>query len=251
MPLADPSGAAPKAAGALHKKGLSETWQGATRSEIRRKPKRVVQSMVPFQCLVVGVAGGTGSGKTTVARELAEALPEGRANIIEYDSYYRDQGALNDEARESINYDHPEALESELLAEHVKTLRRGAPAEIPVYDFVQHTRSGETRSLQPCPVLIVEGIMALAVPCIRELFDIKIFVDTDADLRVFRRIRRDIEQRGRSFTSVREQYYEFVRPMHMEFVEPSKRWADLIVPEGGSNRVALEVLVARLQRDLS
>jgi uridine kinase len=207
--------------------------------------------MVPFQCLVVGVAGGTGSGKTTVARELAEALPDGRANIIEYDSYYRDQTGLDDEARSAINYDHPDALESELLVKHIQTLRSGEPADIPVYDFVRHTRSEESRKLAPCPVLIVEGIMALAVPKIRELFDIKIFVDTDADLRVFRRIRRDIEQRGRSFSSVREQYYEFVRPMHMEFVEPSKRWADLIVPEGGSNRVALEVLVARLQRDLS
>lgn len=201
-------------------------------------------------CLVVGIAGGTGSGKTTVAQELAEALPLGRANIIEYDAYYRAQGELDDEARAAINYDHPDALESELLAEHIRTLRAMKPADIPVYDFVKHNRSGEVRSLQPCPVLIVEGIMALAVPCIRELFDIKIFVDTDADLRVFRRIRRDIEQRGRSFSSVREQYYETVRPMHMEFVEPSKRWADLIVPEGGSNRVALEVLVARLQRDL-
>ena len=185
-----------------------------------------------------------------MALELAEALPAGRANIIEYDSYYRAQGELDDEARAAINYDHPDALESELLAEHIRTLRSMEPADIPVYDFVNHNRSGEVRSLQPCPVLIVEGIMALAVPCIRELFDIKIFVDTDADLRVFRRIRRDIEQRGRSFSSVREQYYETVRPMHMEFVEPSKRWADLIVPEGGSNRVALEVLVARLQRDL-
>ncbi len=206
--------------------------------------------MPPFQCLVVGVAGGTGSGKTTVARELADALPEGRAHIIEYDAYYREQSNVSDEERAATNYDHPNALESELLAKHVKALRSGQSADIPVYDFVTHNRSAETRHLEPRPVLVVEGIMALAVPCIRELFDIKIFVDTDADLRVFRRIRRDIEQRGRSFNSVREQYYNTVRPMHMEFVEPSKRFADLIVPEGGSNRVALEVLVARLSRDL-
>ncbi len=206
--------------------------------------------MPPFQCLVVGVAGGTGSGKTTVARELADALPEGRAHILEYDAYYREQTNVSDEERAATNYDHPNALESELLAEHVKALRTGNAADIPVYDFVTHNRSKETRHLEPRPVLVVEGIMALAVPCIRELFDIKIFVDTDSDLRVFRRIRRDIEQRGRSFNSVREQYYNTVRPMHMEFVEPSKRFADLIVPEGGSNRVALEVLVARLSRDL-
>jgi len=206
--------------------------------------------MASFQCLVVGIAGGTGSGKTTVARELAQALPEGRAHILEYDAYYKKQSHLSDEQRSEINYDHPDALDSALLAEHVELLRVGAAAEIPVYDFVSHDRSPNTRSLEPRPVLIVEGIMALAVPCIRELFDIKIFVDTDADLRVFRRIRRDIEQRGRSFNSVREQYYSTVRPMHMEFVEPSKRFADLIVPEGGSNQVALEVLVARLQRDL-
>ena len=201
--------------------------------------------------LVVGVAGGTGSGKTTVARQLAEALPEGRVNIIEYDSYYRDQTHLSSEEREAINYDHPEALESELLAQHIGSLKRGEPADIPVYDFVKHTRSDEKRALAAKPVLIVEGIMTLAVPMIRELLDIKIFVDTDSDLRVFRRIRRDMEQRGRSFQSVREQYYETVRPMHLEYVEPSKRWADLIVPEGGSNRVALQVLVARLQQDLA
>ncbi len=207
--------------------------------------------MAPFQCLVVGIAGGTGSGKTTVARELDEALPDGRCHIVEYDSYYKDQSHLSDEDRAALNYDHPDALETDLLVKHIQELRTGKPADIPIYDFVKHTRKVECRTLDPRPVLIVEGIMALAVPRVRELFDIKIFVDTDADLRVFRRIRRDIEQRGRSFNSVRHQYYEYVRPMHTEFVEPSKRWADLIVPEGGSNRVALEVLVARLQRDLS
>ena len=150
--------------------------------------------MPPFQCLVVGVAGGTGSGKTTVARELAEALPEGRAHILEYDAYYREQSLLTDEQRAEINYDHPDALESELLAAQVQKLRTGEAADIPVYDFVLHNRAKHTRHLEPRPVIIVEGIMALAVPSIRELLDIKIFVDTDADLRVFRRIRRDIEQ---------------------------------------------------------
>lgn len=199
--------------------------------------------------LIVGVAGGTGSGKTTVARRLAEALP-GRCEHLEYDAYYRDQRHLPADERAAINYDHPDALESELLAEHLRRLKAGEVVEAPIYDFVTHTRAPETRRVEPHPVIIVEGIMTLAVALIRAELDIKIFVDTDADIRVFRRIRRDLEQRGRSFHSVREQYYRSVRPMHMEFVEPSKRWADLIVPEGGSNDVAVEVLVARLQRDL-
>ena len=203
-----------------------------------------------FSCLVVGVAGGTGSGKTTVAQKLIEALPIGRANIIKYDSYYRDQSSLPKEMRAQTNYDHPNALESELLVSHIEALRSGRSAEVPVYDFITHNRLENTLHLEPCPVLIVEGIMALAVPSIREMMDIKIFVDTDADLRVIRRIRRDIEKRGRTFNSVRQQYYDSVRPMHTEFVEPSKKWADLIVPEGGQNTVALEVIVARLKQDV-
>jgi uridine kinase len=196
--------------------------------------------------LVIGVAGGTGSGKTTVARKLVEALPPGTSCIIEYDSYYREGGGLSDEERASVNYDHPDALDSELLAEHLRDLRSGQTIDVPIYDFVNNARRPERRSVQPTAVVIVEGILTFVAPAVREQLDIKIFVDTDPDIRVFRRIRRDLEERGRSFASVREQYYKNVRPMHTQFVEPSKRWADLIIPEGGDNRVALEILVARL-----
>lgn len=196
--------------------------------------------------LVIGVAGGTGSGKTTVARKLVDALPPGSATIVEYDAYYRDQGGLSLEQRAEVNFDHPDALESELLAAHLRELRAGHVIEVPIYDFVTHTRRTQTRRVPPTAVVIVEGILTLVAPAVREQLDIKIFVDTDADIRVFRRIRRDLEERGRTFASVREQYYRSVRPMHNQFVEPSKRWADLIIPEGGDNRVALEILVARL-----
>ena len=196
--------------------------------------------------LFIGVAGGTGSGKTTVARKLAEALPSGSATVIEYDSYYRDRSDLAPAERAELNYDHPDALESELLAEHLRLLRAGQPVEVPIYDFRTHMRARETRRVVPPAVILVEGILTFVSPSVREQLDIKIFVDTDPDIRVFRRIRRDLEERGRSFASVREQYYRTVRPMHHEFVEPSKRWADLIIPEGGDNTVALEILVARL-----
>ena len=198
--------------------------------------------------LIIGVAGGTGSGKTTVARKLVEALPTGLATVIEYDSYYRDRGDLTPDQRAAVNYDHPDALESELLARHLASLRAGEVVEVPIYDFRAHTRSRETRRVAPTAVVVVEGILTLALPVVREQLDIKIFVDTDPDIRVFRRIRRDLEDRGRTFASVREQYYRSVRPMHNQFVEPSKRWADLIIPEGGDNHVALEILVARLMQ---
>lgn len=196
--------------------------------------------------LVIGIAGGTGSGKTTVAQRLAEALPAGSCIRIEHDAYYRDRSDLTDEQRATINYDHPDALESDLLARHLAKLRAGEPAELPIYDFVTHTRRPETRHADPAKVIIVEGILVFVEPDIRAQMDIKVFVDTDADIRVFRRIRRDLEQRGRSFASVREQYYQTVRPMHLEFVEPSKRWADLIMPEGGDNLVALDIVLSRL-----
>ena len=198
--------------------------------------------------LVVGIAGGTGSGKTTVAHKLAAALPVDRCVTIEHDAYYRDQAHLTFDERATINYDHPSSLESSLLAEHLQALRAGKTVEIPVYDFATHTRRRETRTVIPARVIIVEGILVFVEASLREQLDIKLFVDTDADIRLMRRIRRDLEQRGRTFQSVRDQYYATVRPMHLEFVEPSKRWADLILPEGGDNRVALELLLGQIGR---
>jgi len=203
--------------------------------------------MAAARPLVVGIAGGTGSGKTTVAHKLAASMP-GRCVTIEHDAYYRDQAHLSFEDRTTINYDHPASLESSLLAEHLRELRAGRAVDIPIYDFATHTRRAETRHLEPARVIIVEGILVFTEATLRELMDIKIFVDTDADIRLIRRIRRDLEQRGRTFQSVRDQYYATVRPMHIEHVEPSKRWADLIVPEGGDNRVALDVLLGQLGR---
>ncbi len=200
------------------------------------------------QRLVVGIAGGTGSGKTTVAHKLAAAMPPGRCITLEHDAYYRDQSHLSVEERAHINFDHPAALESSLLAHHLSELRAGRSVEIPIYDFSTHTRTAKTRRVSPARVIIVEGILVFTEPALRDQMDIKIFVDTDADIRLIRRIRRDLEQRGRSFSSVRDQYYTTVRPMHLEHVEPSKRWADLIVPEGGDNKVALDVLLGRLWR---
>jgi len=203
--------------------------------------------MAAARPLVVGIAGGTGSGKTTVAHKLAASMP-GRCVTIEHDAYYRDQAHLSFEDRTTINYDHPASLESTLLAEHLRELRAGRAVDLPIYDFATHTRRTETRHLEPARVIIVEGILVFTEAALRELMDIKIFVDTDADIRLIRRIRRDLEQRGRTFQSVRDQYYATVRPMHIEHVEPSKRWADLIVPEGGDNRVALDVLLGQLGR---
>ncbi len=197
--------------------------------------------------LVVGIAGGTGSGKTTVARKLAASMP-GRCVTIEHDSYYFDQTHLPLEERARTNYDHPSSLETALLAMHLRDLRAGRAVDVPIYDFATHCRRAETRKVEPARVIVVEGILVFTDAALRDLMDIKIFVDTDADIRLIRRIRRDLEQRGRSFQSVRDQYYATVRPMHLEHVEPSKRWADLIVPEGGDNRVALDVLLGQLGR---
>ncbi len=197
--------------------------------------------------LVLGVAGGTGSGKTTVARKIAEAMPLGSVSSIEHDAYYRDFRHLSPEERAAINFDHPDSLETSLLIDHLRRLRAWEPVEIPLYDFKTHSRLPETRRIEPTPLIVVEGILVFVEEALRELLDIRVFIDTDADIRVFRRIRRDIEQRGRTFESVREQYYRTVRPMHLQFVEPSKRWAHLILPEGGDNAVALDLILARLR----
>ncbi|MCA9671858.1 MAG: uridine kinase [Myxococcales bacterium] len=202
--------------------------------------------VAPAPQMVIGIAGGTGSGKTTVARNLARALPEGSCVTIEHDAYYHDRSDVSSEERGQLNFDHPAALDSDLLVQHILRLRSGGVAEVPIYDFKTHRRLVQKRIVAPAPLVIVEGILVLAHAPLRELLDLKIFVDTDADIRIMRRVRRDIEERGRTFASVREQYYRTVRPMHLEFVEPSKRWADLVIPEGGANRVALDTIVGKL-----
>jgi len=198
--------------------------------------------------LLVGVAGGSGSGKSTIARSLVEALPTHHVTAIEHDSYYKDVSHLAYEERARINFDHPESLDNELFCEHLDALRAGRSVEKPRYDFATHTRTAQTDRLDPSPIIVVEGILVLALPAIRDRLDVKLYVDTDADIRLMRRIRRDLEQRGRTFAQVRQQYYESVRPMHIAFVEPSKRFADIIIPEGGQNRVAREMILAMLQK---
>ena len=198
--------------------------------------------------LVIGIAGGTGSGKTTVAAAIAAAIPAGRCAVIDHDAYYLDQSALPPAERDLVNYDHPSSLESTLLARHLAELRAGRAVDVPIFDFATHTRRPDTRRVEPAPVVIVEGILVFVEDALREQLDIKLFVDTDADIRLMRRIRRDLEQRGYTFQHVCDQYFATVRPMHLAFVEPSKRHADLVIPEGGDNRVAIELILGRLAR---
>jgi uridine kinase len=195
---------------------------------------------------VLGIAGGTGSGKTTVAEGLVAGLPGGSVIVLDHDAYYRDRSRLSPAERLAINYDHPDAMETELLVAHLAALRSGQSVEIPQYDFREHVRRQETRRVDPAAVVLVEGILVLADERLRAQMNLKIFVDTDADLRLMRRMGRDIEQRGRTFAQVREQYDATVRPMHLAFVEPSKRFADLIIPEGGENRPALDAIIGHL-----
>jgi uridine kinase len=197
--------------------------------------------------VTIGVAGGTGSGKTTVAEAIVARIGESRIASLQHDSYYRDLAGWDRDALLHHNFDHPEALESELLARHLRDLKANRAVEVPIYDFTVHARTGRTCRVEPRGVVLVEGILIYAEPALRELFDIKIFVDTDADLRFIRRLRRDLAERGRTVENVIAQYLETVRPMHLEFVEPSKRWADLIIPEGGFNPVALDVVSARVE----
>jgi len=200
--------------------------------------------------LVIGICGGTGSGKTTISERIIRVLPEGSVLVLHQDHYYKDLPHLPLEERARQNFDHPDSMDTPLLVEHVRRLRAGYPVERPVYDFTQHRRLPETVSLEPRPALILEGILIFDSPALRELMDIKIFVDTDADLRFIRRLTRDLRERGRTLESVMQQYLTTVRPMHLEFVEPSKRYADLIVPEGGYNQVAMDVFMARIESKL-
>ncbi len=196
--------------------------------------------------LLIGVAGGSGSGKTTVSQSILERVGRECIAYLQHDAYYRDRSALPFEERARINYDHPDSLETDLLVEHLKALRAGGAVEVPQYDFAQHVRKTATRRVEARAVILVEGILIFADRALCDLFDIKIFVDTDSDLRVLRRLQRDIAERGRTMESVVAQYLETVRPMHLEFVEPSKRYADVIIPEGGFNTIAIDMVVARI-----
>ncbi len=200
--------------------------------------------------LIIGIAGGSGSGKTTVAQEILNRVGPARIAYLPHDAYYKDLSGLPPAQRAEVNFDHPNSLETSLLAQHIIQLRDGLPVELPVYDFSIHSRTEQTIHITPHLVIIVEGILIFAEPELRPLFDIKIFVDTDSDLRFIRRLQRDISERGRTPESVIKQYMKTVRPMHLEFVEPSKRYADIIIPEGGFNTAALDMVTARIEEML-
>ncbi len=195
--------------------------------------------------IIIGIGGGTGSGKTTVAREVRKHFPEQSVVILHHDSYYLDRSDLPPASRESINYDHPDSFDNELLLLHLNELRSGRAIEKPIYDFETHTRRKETITVRPARIILLEGILVLAEEVLRESMDIKLYVDTDADERFIRRLRRDIADRGRTVDQVIDQYLKTVRPMHLQFVETSKRYADVIIPEGGQNRVAVDLIVTK------
>lgn len=200
--------------------------------------------------LVVGVAGGSGAGKSTVVRQVIAGLPRVPVRLLHHDSYYRDHPDLSFDERANSNYDHPDSLETPLLVEHLKALARGEAIEVPEYDFAQHRRTGDTRRVEPAPVIIVDGILVLADADLRELMDIRVFIETDADMRFIRRLLRDTRERNRTVESVVSQYRATVRPMHLQYVEPSRRHAHVILPFGEENEVAVRILVARLKEKL-
>ncbi|HSK11464.1 MAG TPA: uridine kinase [Vicinamibacterales bacterium] len=197
--------------------------------------------------VVIGVAGGSGSGKTTVVRRIVDSLGEREVVVLEHDRYYRDHPELRLEERAALNYDHPDSLETGLLVRHVNDLRAGASIELPNYDFTRHARRSSTETVHPAKVIIVEGILIFADAPLRELMDVKVFVDTDDDTRFIRRLQRDVAERGRTMESVVEQYLGTVKPMYLEFVEPTKRYADLIIPRGGHNVVAVDLLLTLIR----
>ncbi|MBN1231217.1 MAG: uridine kinase [Anaerolineales bacterium] len=197
--------------------------------------------------LIIGIAGGTGSGKTTVSKVILERVGEGKVAYLMHDYYYKDLQDLPPIQKAAINFDHPNALDTELMIDHILRLKRGEPVEVPTYDFTTHSRTKETLKINSCPVILVEGILIFVEPKLRELFDVKLFVDTDPDIRFIRRLERDITERGRTTENVIRQYRTTVRPMHLEFVEPSKRYADVIIPEGGYNQVAMDMVIARIE----
>jgi uridine kinase len=197
--------------------------------------------------IVIGIAGGSGSGKTTVAQEILQRVGPDRIAFLQHDAYYKDLSGLPPAQRAEVNFDHPNSLETNLMIQHVEQLKRGQSAEIPIYDFSTHSRTSKTFTVQPRGVILVEGILIFVEPALREICDVKLFVDTDSDIRFIRRLQRDIAERGRTAEMVIHQYMTTVRPMHLEFVEPSKRYADVIIPEGGMNVPALDMVVARIE----
>ncbi len=197
--------------------------------------------------VILGIAGGSGSGKTTVALRLLEHFPNEKVVIVHHDSYYRDRSDLPPDERVRLNFDHPDSFENELLVRHLDALRAGERVEQPVYSYETHARTGETVPVGPASLVVLEGITVLSIPELRERMDIKLYVDCDADERLVRRLLRDLHERGRSVHSVLEQYRATVRPMHLQFVEPSKRWADLVIPRGGHNAVAIDLIVSKMR----
>ena len=197
--------------------------------------------------VVIGVAGGSGSGKTTVVRRIVDSMGDAHVIVLEHDRYYHDHPELRLEERAALNYDHPDSLETDLMVRHVNELRAGRPVELPVYDFARHARRQTTDTAQSRQIIIVEGILIFADAHLRDLMDVKVFVDTDDDTRFIRRLQRDVAERGRTMDSVIEQYLNTVKPMHLEFVEPSKRYADIIIPRGGHNTVAIDMLLTLIR----
>ncbi len=210
-------------------------------------PIAPIPGSAPSAPLVIGVAGGSGSGKTTVVRRIADSLGEDAVTVLEHDRYYRDRNDLRLEERAALNYDHPDSLETDLLVRHLHELRAGRPVQAPLYDFARHARQPITLTALPRRAIIVEGILIFSDPPLRALMDVKVFVDADDDTRFIRRLQRDISDRGRTVVSVIDQYLGTVKPMHLEFVEPSKRYADIIIPLGGHNAVAIDMLLTLIR----
>jgi uridine kinase len=210
-------------------------------------PSETVDMIERMSSFVIGVAGGSGSGKTTVVRRIVDSLGPEHVTLLDHDRYYRDRNDLRLEERAALNYDHPDSLETDLLVHHVRQLKAGKAVEAPRYDFTRHARLGEKDTVPPRRALIVEGILIFTDAALRELMDIKVFVDTDSDTRFIRRLQRDVAERGRTMESVIDQYQSTVKPMHLEFVEPSKRYADVIIPLGGHNTVAVDLLLTMLR----
>jgi uridine kinase len=201
--------------------------------------------------LIIGIAGGSGSGKSTVARKVADSLTSLSIAFIDMDAYYRNYAAIPLEERRRVNWDHPDAFDFDLLTDHLQALSERRTIDKPVYDFVTHLRSDKTLRVEPSDVIVIDGILLFVDPRVRELCDVKVFVDADADIRLIRRLRRDMRSRGRPLNEIIDQYLSTVQPMHLQFVEPSKRYADIIVPRGGHNAIAIEMIVAKISRRLA